>query len=525
LQLIGKPVVIWIDALCINQKNINERNEQVTKMKIIYERAEQVIVWLGIRPRCDKAFKVIRELYEYREDTKWIEKLFERSDTLRSLDALTDMVVPPYWDRMWILQELTVAKDILLLCGDEKISFDVFLEVQKLLKRIIQDPETQLEGPAMEVLSDHVNMAQQICGEGPMRIKIWRDDWASKNLSYFDCLEHNGFRKATEPKDMIYGFAALANSKSPYTIEVDYEKSVVELYTEIVRAELAHSRRLTVVARRQGSPEHNFPSWVPDFSLNSKWPVHIYLEDIGEPEAWFRAAGPSEAEYTFVEGQDVLAIKGMIIGKIGQTGGVSKAVDCNDVDLISDAFRQWWPLVSEMAKDSYKVQETFARTLLCNKIGNDNIKQWKKPEFLRSFLGAFAQLMKDAFPRQVLDPVLIECINLNHVRSKEITTSDGTVWTEEVNKFLWRTWIHESTMYTWDRRFFFSGDTMGLANKEAEVGDIICVAFGCSTPLVLRQVENHYILIGEAYVDGYMYGEAMEMLEGGELDVQEFELH
>jgi len=55
-------------------------------------------------------------------------------------------------------------------------------------------------------------------------------------------------------------------------------------------------------------------------------------------------------------------------------------------------------------------------------------------------------------------------------------------------------------------------------------GDLICIPLGCCHPVILRKVEEHYVNLGEAYVDGYMYGEAMEMLERGELKLEEFEL-
>lgn len=47
LQTQPTPIVIWIDAICINQSDELEREEQVTKMKAIYENAEEVILWLG----------------------------------------------------------------------------------------------------------------------------------------------------------------------------------------------------------------------------------------------------------------------------------------------------------------------------------------------------------------------------------------------------------------------------------------------------------------------------------------------
>lgn len=77
----------------------------------------------------------------------------------------------------------------------------------------------------------------------------------------------------------------------------------------------------------------------------------------------------------------------------------------------------------------------------------------------------------------------------------------------------------------WDRQFFVSGKkTMGFAPREAEQGDIICIPLGCYHPLILRTVDEHYINLGEAYVDGFMYGKAIEMWRNGELEVQDFEL-
>jgi hypothetical protein len=55
-------------------------------------------------------------------------------------------------------------------------------------------------------------------------------------------------------------------------------------------------------------------------------------------------------------------------------------------------------------------------------------------------------------------------------------------------------------------------------------GDIICILLGCCHPVILWKVEDHYINLGEIYVDGYMYGEAMGMLEREELKLEDFEL-
>lgn len=58
-----------------------------------------------------------------------------------------------------------------------------------------------------------------------------------------------------------------------------------------------------------------------------------------------------------------------------------------------------------------------------------------------------------------------------------------------------------------------------------ETGDIICVLLGCPAPVALRQVGSHYEFISAVYVDGLMYGEAIEALKRGEVELEDFELH
>jgi hypothetical protein len=53
--------LIWIDALCVNKKHVNERNEQVKKMKSIYKRADEVLAWLGPSNNTFTVFKLVRE--------------------------------------------------------------------------------------------------------------------------------------------------------------------------------------------------------------------------------------------------------------------------------------------------------------------------------------------------------------------------------------------------------------------------------------------------------------------------------
>jgi hypothetical protein len=94
----GIALVIWIDAICINQTNDLERNYQVAKMTLIYERATEVVVWLGPSyDDSDLAFQFMQELYEHRTYVEWIAERFSKSDMRQMLWCLAGLNAREYW--------------------------------------------------------------------------------------------------------------------------------------------------------------------------------------------------------------------------------------------------------------------------------------------------------------------------------------------------------------------------------------------------------------------------------------------
>jgi hypothetical protein len=78
------------------------------------------------------------------------------------------------------------------------------------------------------------------------------------------------------------------------------------------------------------------------------------------------------------------------------------------------------------------------------------------------------------------------------------------------------------------RRFFTSGDTlsiMGLGPARAKLGDHICLLMGCDIPILLRSEGDHFVLVGEAYVHGFMQGEAGSDIQNRKLRLQKFSIH
>lgn len=80
--------VLWVDALCINQKDVLERGHQVARMGEVYSQAHHVVSWLG-----------------------------PASEESTSIDDL-EVDSRPYWQRAWIIQEFLMARSVVLMCGD-----------------------------------------------------------------------------------------------------------------------------------------------------------------------------------------------------------------------------------------------------------------------------------------------------------------------------------------------------------------------------------------------------------------------
>jgi hypothetical protein len=66
---------------------------------------------------------------------------------------------------------------------------------------------------------------------------------------------------------------------------------------------------------------------------------------------------------------------------------------------------------------------------------------------------------------------------------------------------------------------------LGKCWNSVTIDDLVCVIMGCDVPLILRPVENHFVLIGDCYVEGIMEGEAMDFVKNGKVEMREFCLY
>jgi Heterokaryon incompatibility protein (HET) len=119
---------IWIDAVCINQLDNNERLHQVQHMDEIYRSASRVLVWLGpALQNSDSGINLLRELAHLvnlanRVPTQKFDEL-----PVGPLRALLHILDRPYWKRTWIVQEVAVAlSDPVIGCGHQWLDWNTW---------------------------------------------------------------------------------------------------------------------------------------------------------------------------------------------------------------------------------------------------------------------------------------------------------------------------------------------------------------------------------------------------------------
>lgn len=132
---VWKLRALWIDAICINQTDEQEKSHQVWMMKDIYQRASLAIVWLGggWKPRLAAALviEVWTENMHFDGSNMDFEKWyhFERYRKYAPRwNALIDLFYNPYFSRVWVVQEVVVSQKVHLYYGGQYILWDLFSE-------------------------------------------------------------------------------------------------------------------------------------------------------------------------------------------------------------------------------------------------------------------------------------------------------------------------------------------------------------------------------------------------------------
>ena len=247
----AESCVLWVDAISIDQRNLKERNHQVSLMAEIYQNAMQVCIWLGSFPT-DTDLTVNAKVWS--QDGPQLNALnYHEHETWNELVSRT------WFRRTWILQECCLAKEVIILYGRNSMPWARVVSFAKCRphRKDMHKP-SRFNSP-----KEHL---QPIIELDRLREMVQN----GVRLPLLAVLQLCRHREVSDPKDKVYaGLGMLASTVAKSLSEVDYNLLVEDLYARTARDCILGSNSLRVLSEvchtRTTLMSSKLPSWVPDW--------------------------------------------------------------------------------------------------------------------------------------------------------------------------------------------------------------------------------------------------------------------
>ncbi|KAK8112946.1 heterokaryon incompatibility protein-domain-containing protein [Apiospora sp. TS-2023a] len=253
-------LVLWVDAICINQDDLREKSAQVAMMGYIYSRCSTVCCWLGAPPDSASAERDPFELIHHFAANKHYHDLpgysvvgsadarFEENTEFLALwERFLSVANSAWWTRAWTVQEAVVPKDSVLRLGKWSINFETVITSRQLRNsHLLQCFENSPLGP-----------------------QGWPKTFPEfRCRPFYELVLTFSNRACSNPRDKVFSLLALAKSPVMKAHRPDYSRSVIDTYTQAFRLMLDETDNdfRCLMGPTFGSANPDSPSWVPDFS-------------------------------------------------------------------------------------------------------------------------------------------------------------------------------------------------------------------------------------------------------------------
>ena len=293
LRCRDRPRHLWVDAVCINQQDDQEKGHQVAFMAQIFRNAECVLVWLGegnaeihagietIKRLADSAWKYgLSSDQPLFDATQLTERLRDKNNGISAAllrlsgdidyTSLNAFFAQAWFDRLWIVQEFILASRVEILNCHDLLSYEEVLLTVALGLLLERHPTTQRLSvrqffTTVYLFNDRENFHRN-----------------KRKFELLEGLRYHGQRLCTLDLDRVYGTLALVSTGPGLDLEIDYSISVETLFIRLAleylkneNLDILHhingcSKKISAIGISPSSgnvPGPTLPSWVPDCRL------------------------------------------------------------------------------------------------------------------------------------------------------------------------------------------------------------------------------------------------------------------
>ena len=644
---------LWIDAICINQKDGQEKTHQLKKMLDIYNQAYTVRVWIGDvdnKNRSDDAMKFTRKVV----DLKLLDRLVSpdytnpssMNETTANWVAFVNLLKRPWFTRRWVVQEVAAARAVAIQCGTADCNWIDFADAIELFMTKL--PEIRKLFEASDCLKTDPDALKNVESYGAKDMvrttnNIFRTNDEGQIIERLRSIESLVYDlqtfEATDPRDTVYALLGIAND-GPHSsgyyddvdvapMELDYDKHPLEVYIDFVQYCIQKTKSLDIICRYWALPitqadvagssstlkkrvhdatEIRLPSWIGLLKNSAFGPPMRFTgrlkEDnlVGDPgQKIYNASGNAQLFFEFGKAELYtppihVQPRPEYLKNIRHRRSGESRFDRSKSETEAD-IRHRFKIRTLIATEDPTIPGNISDTL---------------PKLSRPESPKHRSRVTDTRPSIYDGTLYVKGIVLDKIDWLSSRVSEGTIPREclvaagwkfgrnlnEVAERFWRTliadrgpngrnppqWYRRACLYclakaspygdintdrliqdstqpqslreyltrvqavVWNRKFFAChadlGDSastcslshtapekqsiFGLCSWHAEPGDLVCILFGCSVPVILRFVQEpvpnvdlpdarsgfrpYYKFIGECYAYGKMDGEAIAAL-------------
>jgi Heterokaryon incompatibility protein (HET) len=527
LRLPSKSRFLWIDQLCIDQKNEDEKGPQIQLMGQIYQKAQRVVIWLGEarndRPEYDRTLSdsellsnLCNEFAQSDNNTpaedvelarrlvafRFVAMNWDKTIEVVRLLAIYEVLNRPWFRRAWVFQEASLARELIVQYGSFEVRFEEFKRVMDAVYSLGSSfGISERRGLAFDTCGFEMMNLIQEARQGFLETHL-EDSGMSKGIGFLPTLLRVLRRvDAFNPRDFIFAFLAFQNDEGIRSTKESYQQSPEDVWLQAAEQIIKTSGSLDIFAALSGDTPRQLqlPSWVPYWS-----DCFPYSRPIAAPGSRFSASGGLPHIWKKQDPQK-LVVQGKIVDSIKAFPGpipdpfVALSFGPTPAWNIIWILLEYYPrcflsrhsdtLGDELPVKLQTLNSDLVRTLLCDGAMGSQQPLRCVPQMTR----AIAAIPAAKSLQQLRD------------------AGQNMDFTEEQSELLenYEKLVDLALVAEKKRMFWTENLQLGMACEDVKIGDQIAIIHGSKVPCLLRAVgagSGEYRVISQCYLDGWMYG-------------------
>lgn len=478
----------------------------------IYSQASLVRIWIGTESDfADQAFELVRHC----GPADKVPRKMVASNVIHNeagTKALTKRLRRGYWNRMWVFQEIVLAKEAVVHCGKLQAPWSNFTRLDDVSSEHHFWRRDQAERPWIFEFRKAIFTIAHFC--------VSSDEACHIN----NVLHSTRHLLCQDPRDKLYALRGVCGAVAKL-VQVDYSMSTREVFTAFARNQLLEYRNLSSMLTAGlwtplNGDDINLPSWAPDLRGMGEVDIRYLAGSYMDP---FKADGglssSTSVPYSFrdenfleSDGKSIFNVQAMLFDFIQSHRPLEGFADSK---LHRKKVIEHLCLLTEDGKFSMdRLHQLFEGVIFGDRetlMRPNPVERRIHVRAGRLVLGFYTDLSQLSGP----DPTLVDflefvnCDDSNYKASKSLQ--------EEVDchphvLHLCQMEYPRRAAETTDRQttalFLTVNRRLGIGRRTVQRDDVVVIAPGCRVPLALRQNTTYCKLVGPVYISGIMHAEA-----------------